>query len=174
MGAFMDLIHTFGDLHKLSKLQDSIEGEINNLQSAGTLPDELKTAFDKLKNDMNTTPSTSSVEDAMKPLKEFGAVLEKYESVFPESAKAIVEKFESVTGDLEGIVERNEQLVEGAASNAENAKDAAQDAVANAENAAKTAVSNAENAVKGAVENAENAVKGAVSNAENAVKDATK
>lgn len=101
MGVFMDLIHEVSDMHKLSKMTDTIEGEINNLQAAGKLPDELKTAFENLKN--TKTVEGGTAEDAVKPLQEFGTVLEKYENLFPENVQAIVTKFQEVTKDVEGI-----------------------------------------------------------------------
>lgn len=102
MGMIMDMIKTLADMKKLSGLTDAIEGEINTLESEGKLPDELKTAFEALKN---AKSSGGNVEDSLKPLQDFVAVLEKYEDMFPENIKNIVTKFEGVEKDLEGIAE---------------------------------------------------------------------
>lgn len=87
-------------MKKLAGLQDAIEGEIKQLDADGKLPAELKTAFEALQN---AKSEGGNVEDALKPLQEFVAVLDKYENLFPENIKNIVSKFEGVEKDLEGI-----------------------------------------------------------------------
>lgn len=102
MGMLMDMIKTFADMKKLSSLEDAIDGEIKQLEADGKLPDELKTAYEALKN---AKSDGGSVEDAMKPLQEFVTVLEKYEDMMPDNIKNIISKFEGVEKDLEGIAE---------------------------------------------------------------------
>lgn len=101
MGMIMDVIKSFSDMKKLASLTDAIEGEINTLEKEGKLPAELKTAFQALKDSKGA--SGGSVEDSLKPLETFVAELEKYENLFPENIKNIVDKFESITKDLEGV-----------------------------------------------------------------------
>lgn len=103
MGMIMDVIHSLGDMSKLGKLTNSIQTEMDALDKEGKLPAELKTAYEKLKS--GTSAAGSNVEASVEPLKEFVTELEKYESLFPDSVKNIVAKFEEVTKDLEGIAE---------------------------------------------------------------------
>lgn len=101
MGMLMDTVKTLVDMKKLSGLQEAIDGEIKQLEADGKLPDELKTAYEALKN--TKSQAGGSVEDSLKPLQEFVALLDKYEDLFPENIKNIVSKFEGVEKDLEGI-----------------------------------------------------------------------
>lgn len=101
MGLLIDAVKTFADMKKLSSLQEAIDGEIKQLEADGKLPDELKTAYEALKN--TKSQAGGSVEDSLKPLQEFVALLDKYEDLFPENIKNIVSKFEGVEKDLEGI-----------------------------------------------------------------------
>lgn len=101
MGMIMDVIHSLGDMKKLSKLQEAISTEIDALDKEGKLPAELKNAYEALKN--TSSKAGGSVEDSVKPLKDFVAELEKYENLFPDTVKNIVAKFEEVTKDLENI-----------------------------------------------------------------------
>lgn len=100
MGMIMDMFKTLADMKKLSSLEEAIDGEIKQLEADGKLPDELKTAYEALKNAKN---NGGNVEDAMKPLQDFVAVLDKYESLLPDNIKNIVSKFEGIEKDLEGI-----------------------------------------------------------------------
>lgn len=101
MGLLVDGIKTLVDMKKLSGLQEAIDGEIKQLEADGKLPEELKTAYEALKN--TKSENGGSVEDSLKPLQEFLAILEKYEDLFPENIKNIVSKMEGVEKDLEGI-----------------------------------------------------------------------
>lgn len=101
MGKLLDMVKTLADMKKLAGLQDAIEGEIKQLDADGKLPAELKTAFEALQN--GKSQAGGSVEDALKPLQEFVALLDKYEDLFPENIKNIITKFEGVEKDLEGI-----------------------------------------------------------------------
>lgn len=107
MGMIMDLIHSLTDMKKLSSLQETIEKEIESLDAEGKLPEELKKAYETLKN---AKSAGGSVEDSLEPLKNFVAELEKHEDLFPENIKSVVSKFESVTENLEGIAERVDEL----------------------------------------------------------------
>lgn len=100
MGMIMDLVKSLADMKKLSSLTEAIEGEMNTLESEGKLPDELKNAFQALKD---AKSNGGNVEDSLKPLQDFVAMLEKYEDLFPENIKNIVAKVEGVEKDLEGI-----------------------------------------------------------------------
>lgn len=100
MGALIDTVKTLVDMKKLAGLQDAIETEIKQLDADGKLPAELKTAFETLQNNKS---EGGSVDDALKPLQEFVAVLDKYEDLFPDNIKNIITKFEGVEKDLEGI-----------------------------------------------------------------------
>lgn len=101
MGMIMDVVKSLSDMHALSKLTDAIEEEINKLDKEGKCPEELKTAFEALKNTKGATGG--SVESTVEPLKKFAAEMEKYESLFPDNVKSIVSKFESVTADIESV-----------------------------------------------------------------------
>lgn len=101
MGMLIDMVKSLADMKKLAGLQEAIEGEIKQLDSEGKLPAELKTAFEALQN--TKQQSGGNVEDSLKPLQEFVAVLEKYEDLFPENIKNVISKFEGVEKDLEGI-----------------------------------------------------------------------
>lgn len=103
MGMIMDVIHSLGDMGKLGKLTNTIQEEIEKLDSEGKLPAELKTAFESLKNSKGS--GDGSVESTLEPLKNFVAELEKYENLFPDTVKNIVAKFEEVTKDLENVAE---------------------------------------------------------------------
>lgn len=102
MGMLMDVIKSFSDMKKLGKLVDVIDEEMKKLEADGKLPAELKTAFEAVKNVKGDGKSTTP-DQAIKPLEDFAAQLEKYENLFPENIKSIVDKFESVTKDLEGV-----------------------------------------------------------------------
>lgn len=113
MGVIMDLIHTFTDMKKLNKLQETVQEEMDKLDKDGKLPAELKEAATALKNTSSTTASKdggNNVEATVEPLKNFVTVLEKYENLFPDNIKSIVDKFETVTKDLGGIADRMDHL----------------------------------------------------------------
>lgn len=107
MGMFMDAIKSLADMKELSKLTDTIEEQIKKLDSEGKLPEELKKAFETLKN---TKSSGGSVENSLKPLEQFASVMEKYENLFPDSIKSVVGKLDKVTDDLEGIATRVDKM----------------------------------------------------------------
>lgn len=109
MGMVVDVIKSLSDMHQLSKIQDAIEEEINELDKEGKLPAELKTAFEELKNS-SKEKGDGSTESAIEPLKKFVTELEKYENLFPDNIKKMVSKFENVTEDLEGIADRVDSL----------------------------------------------------------------
>lgn len=104
MGMLMDAIKGLADMSKLSKLQDAIESELNQLEADGKLPDDLKNAFETLKNAKGN--GQGSVEDSLEPLKDFVEKLEAHKDILPENIQNIVDKFAKVEEDLEGISER--------------------------------------------------------------------
>lgn len=109
MGVFIDAIKSLSDMKQLANIQDNIEKEIKTLEKEGKLPDELKTAFEELKN-AGKNKGDGTVESTVEPLKKFASVLEKYEDLFPKDIKKDVSKFEGVTEDLEGIAGRMDKL----------------------------------------------------------------
>lgn len=104
MGMIMDAIKGLTDMKKLAKLQDTIEAELNELESQGKLPDDLKEAFEKIKN--ATGASSGSVEDSLEPLKDFVDKLENHKDILPENIQNIVDKFAAVEEDLASISEK--------------------------------------------------------------------
>lgn len=104
MGMLMDAVKGLADMSKLSKLQNAIEGELNQLEADGKLPDDLKQAFETLKNAKGA--EGGSVEAALEPLKDFVEKLEAHKDILPENIQNIVDKFAKVEEDLEGISER--------------------------------------------------------------------
>lgn len=109
MGIILDFFKSIKDMKKLSKLQETLEAEMNKLDAEGKLPQELKTAIKELEKPASSEDN-KSVQSSVDKLEAFTALLEKHEDIFPESCKKIISEYEDVTKDMEGIAKEMDHL----------------------------------------------------------------
>ena len=88
MGIILDFFKSIKDMKKLSKLQETLEAEMNKLDAEGKLPQELKTAIKELEKPASSEDN-KSVQSSVDKLEAFTALLEKHEDIFPKAAKKL-------------------------------------------------------------------------------------
>ena len=105
-GMIGDVIGQLHDMKQLAKIQDDLGDAIEKLESSGTCPADLKSAYEAIKN----ADKDAKLDETLGNLKRFADTLAAHEDVLPADLKGAVEKYAKVASDLEEKTKDFEKL----------------------------------------------------------------
>ncbi len=101
-----DVVGQLHDMKQLAKHQDEIGDAIDQLESSGKCPADLKSAFEAVKN----ASKDAKLDDTMATLKNFATTLKAHEGILPANLKGAIDKYVEVAADLEAKTKDFEKL----------------------------------------------------------------